>query len=77
MTRISDLSSQETGFGIGDRYIQDVISCKYDIEWRALHSWPIYVSYNEDKSLRNKEKWNKKLQWAETSDVRHDKCVSI
>ena len=61
LTRISDLSSQETGFGIGDRYIRDVISCKYDIEWRALHSWPIYASYNEDKSLRNKDKWNKKI----------------
>jgi hypothetical protein len=46
-------------YGIYPREITNLLAAKYDIEFLALRSWPIYASYEEDKKLM-KEKWRRK-----------------
>lgn len=58
LTRIEDVTAT---FGIYDRDVRRVIADKYDIEFRALMSWPMYASYEEDKALR-KKKWDGKYK---------------
>ena len=56
LTRIIDL---QMTYGIYPREITNLLAAKYDIEFLALRSWPIYASYEEDKKLM-KEKWRRK-----------------
>ena len=50
LTRIVDV---EKTFGIDDFLVRRVIDAKYDIEWRALLSWPLYPTYEEDMEMRS------------------------
>lgn len=60
LTRLEDLSKT---FGVAKRYIDDIITAKYDIEFRALLSWPLFASYEEDDTMRSrKDRWKNKYQ---------------
>ena len=47
-------------YGPDHKYIKNEIQLKYSIERNARNIWPTYVSYDEDISLRNSEKWDAK-----------------
>ena len=58
LTRFVDLQAT---YGVYDRDLRKVVSAKYNIEFRALQSWPKYATFVEDALLR-KEKWNVKYK---------------
>ena len=60
LTRLEDVRKT---FGVAKRYIDDVITAKYDIEFRALLSWPLFAFYEEDVAMRSrKDKWKNKYR---------------
>lgn len=60
LTRLVDL---EAGYGIHQYYIEKIISTKYDIEFCALLSWPLFALYEEDVKMRSqKDKWKNKYR---------------
>ena len=50
----------EKVYGPNRQYLRKVVSAKYNIERRARNSWPVYVSYEEDRKFRNSSKWDHK-----------------
>ncbi|KAL9186550.1 hypothetical protein ACHAXT_005788 [Thalassiosira profunda] len=47
-------------YGPDPKYLRQEINLKYSMERHARNVWPTYVSYDEDVSLRDNEKWGRK-----------------
>mmetsp|Transcript_4844 Transcript_4844/g.7520 ORF Transcript_4844/g.7520 Transcript_4844/m.7520 type:complete len:1097 (-) Transcript_4844:34-3324(-) len=62
----------EAAWGIDKRFINHVKDCKAALDMAAFLSWPIFASFEEDKALRNPQKWAKYdkyrvIQWDMTN----------
>eukprot|EP00956_Cyclotella_meneghiniana_P040674 scaffold202164_cov66-Cyclotella_meneghiniana.AAC.2 len=65
LTRLVDVEKE---YCIRKHIVESIISAKVDIAFRCLNSWPIYASYDEDVSLRErKQKW--KTKWSKKRPV--------
>ena len=53
------VEDMEAVWSLNHRYINMIIDCKVALEVAALRSWPRFASYEEDTSLRKREKWAK------------------
>mmetsp|Transcript_23884 Transcript_23884/g.47393 ORF Transcript_23884/g.47393 Transcript_23884/m.47393 type:complete len:169 (+) Transcript_23884:2255-2761(+) len=49
----------EAAWGIDKRFINHVKDCKAALDMAAFLSWPRFASFEEDKKLRNPQKWAK------------------
>jgi hypothetical protein len=62
----------EAAWGIDKRFINHVKDCKAALDMAAFLSWPRFASFEEDKALRNPQKWAKYdkyrvIQWDMTN----------
>jgi hypothetical protein len=62
----------EVAWGIEKKLITQVKDCKAALEMAMLQSWPTFASFEEDKELRNPQKWAKYdkyrvIQWDMTN----------
>ena len=70
LTRLTVVSST---YRISWRYSEDIFNAKYDIEYCALLSWPMYAWYKEYVKMRSgNDTWKNKYM-----DMRRDKYSRI
>lgn len=65
LTRLVDLEASPAsgGYGIHQYYIEKIIHAKYEIEFCALLSWPLFATYEEDVAMRSrKDRWKNKYR---------------
>jgi hypothetical protein len=54
MTRLDDMKA---GYGIDQVTANAIVNHKCQMAFCALNNWPKYASYEEDMTLRCKDKW--------------------
>lgn len=76
LTRLIDVVKDSK---ISKRYTEAILSAKVDTAYRALSSWPTYISYEEDVLLREESQMENKMGKPKASLLGYDGycCVRI